>query len=506
MKTEINSRISLFILSVLFGLFSPLAFAKVSLEKEIKITDFGLHFDGKKLSHKTLDQVDTKSEKYDFFFGRNISAHGDSVKRFGNYVFLTWYHGGKFNRHVMLSRYNVETGKIVNIQFPHQHTGFRGNPFIGESHNTIAVAISPINGSIHLLYDMHAYSEKRPVDGSFTNDYFRYSYSVAGAATVPDEEFTLSKFIPDTSAISEGKDDYKHLIMTGDLADRAQFAGLTYPTFFTNIDGTLLLYMRKGGNDNGGYVFSRYNAKSETWSDFTQFNVTNAKQHGSEYNWGLYGTMKYVNGKLRVGFQRRSNNKTDKYQYQNGIYYAYSDHPDGSSDWKDHRGKPFDIPLALSDTIKIYEPGDLVSQTEKDQVYIVRGFDWTVTENEDIHIISAVRTSDESENVKLHSYKPSGADDFIHSTDFSGASNVYTAGDYVYIIGLDRGRPFVERARGGTNDFERVYHAKKGKLFDHGKVHINDGIVYYYLMEKSSGTKQPLYLQIIDLGIDSKKQ
>jgi len=488
--------------SSFFGFLTPAAFAEVTLERQVKITDFGLHFNGKKITSGTIADADSETETYDYYFGRNISAHGDSVKRYKNYVFMTWYRGDKFDRHVMLSRYNTETGSLATIEFPHQHVGFKGNPLIGESHNTIAVSISPLDGSIHLLYDMHAYSPTNPSDGSFSNDYFRYSFSIDGAAEVADDAFTLAQFVKDTSAISDGPDDYKHLTMTGDLADKGQFSRLTYPTFFTNTDGTLLLYMRLGGNNNGAYMLSRYDHENNRWSGFTKFNQLNAQNFGSPYNWGLYGAMKYVNGKLRVGFQQRSNDNNDKYQYQNGIYYAYSDHPEGAASWKNHRGEPFDIPLALSDTIKVYEPGDLISQTGQNQVYIVSGFDWTVTQNEDIHIISAVRTTDRSEDVKLHSYKPAGADEFIHSTDFVGASNIYTSGNSVYIIGLDSGYPFVERATGGTNDFVRVYDANEGMRFDHGRAHINDGKLYYYLMERSSGSAQPLHLQIIDLDTD----
>lgn len=487
----------------------PSAQAKVTLEKEIKISDSGLHFDGRKLRRSELDKADPNPDgKFDFFFGPQISAHGDSVKSYRHFVFTTWYHGGKDNRHVMLSRYNTKTGDVKHIEFPHQHTGFVGNRLVGESHNRVSVAISPLNGTIHLLYDMHAYHKGKPADGSFANDFFRYSYSVTGAADVSDKDFSLDLFVKDTSDISEGDDDYKHLTMTGDLADRDNFSELTYPTFFTNTDGTLLVYMRKGGNNNGGYVFNRYDAKAKKWSRFVEFNKVHAKRFGNDYNWGLYGHMKYVNGKLRVGFQQRSANNSDKFKYQNGVYYAYSDHPEGFGDWKNHRGEAMTFPLVDSAEIKVFEPGDYISHTQPNSVNIVDGFDWTVTERGDLHMISKVKSSDKKrkdyEEVYLHSYKPKGAEEFTITTDFAGASNIYTAGDDIYIIGLDKkGRPYVERAKGGTNNFKRVYHAKKGKKFSHGRVYIKNGMLYYYLMEQAKGSERPLYLQMIDLDIDA---
>jgi len=261
--------------------------------------------------------------------------------------------------------------------------------------------------------------------------------------------------------------------------------------------------MRVGGNDNGAYVFSKYNASTSKWDNMTRFNHMNASNHGSTYNWGLYGSMKYVNGKLRVGFQRRSSNKNDKYLYQNGIYYAYSDDQSGQSQWKDHTGRGFSIPLGDADRIKIYEPGNIVEATGKDQVRIVDGFDWTVTARGDIHIISKVKDIENNVTNFLHTYKPSGSSDFINTTDFAGGDQLYTAGENIYLIDIKNGRPFIQKAEGGTNDFQTIYEPTTGKSFRFGVPYIQDGILYYYMMENKSGTAQPMYVQIIDLGIGS---
>ena len=468
--------------------------AQVVLEKEVKITDLGLHFDGNKVSSGTANTGD--SAPYDYFFGRNISAHGDAIKTYGDYVFMTWYRGGKADRHVMLTRYNTKTDAIATIEFPHRHTGYQNQYWIGESHNTIAVGISPLDGTIHLLYDMHAYSASRPSNGSLANDYFRYSYSVKDAASLPDAEFTLDKFVPN------GTGGYKHLRMPG-IAAQSEFLSLTYPRFFQNDGGELFMLMREGGNNNGMYKFVKYDANTGAWGNFIDFNRLNARsQPGIDYNWGLYGDMKYVNGKFRIGFQRRSQNNDDKYLYQNGVYYAYSDDQTAATSWKNHKGESFSLPLWDADFIKVMEPGDYVATTQANQVYIVGGFDWTVTANEDVHIISRVRDSENNVTKNLHTYRPSGGTDFITSEDFSGGSAIYTSGDSVFLIGLNSsGRVFVEKAEGGTNNFTKVYEATSGRSFDHGVVHIENGKVYYYLMEDKTGNAQPLYLQIIDLDI-----
>jgi len=475
------------------GLFfiSLTAKAQVTLEKEIKITDLAMYFDGKKVAVSTTTNSSTG---YDYVYGRTLTPHGDCIKVFGDFVFLTWYRGGKNDRHVMLTRYNQKTGVQKTIEFPHQHTGYNGRWWIGETHNTIAVGISPKNGTIHMVYDMH----RNGRIAAFANDYLRYSYSTPDAATVPDEEFTIDLFVQSPN------NNYKHLAFPG-ITDINTTKLLTYPAFFTNDEGDLFMKNRFGFSENGKFLFAKYDGND--WEGYTDFNRTGASNHGSPYNWGLYGDIKYVNGKIRIGFQQRANLKNDKYQYQNGFYYAYSDDPSGLTQWKDHQGTGFTRPLAKSDLIKISEPGDLVATTLKNQVYMVGSFDWTVTDNEDVHFIGKVRDDENKITKKVHTYKPAGATEFITSTDFSGAETLYSSGGNVYIIGLNSsGRPFVESAPGGTNQFTKVYEATSGKRFTKGQVYISDGKLYYYLLENNSSDTddtQPTYLQIIDLGIDN---
>lgn len=487
----IKNRVAL-VVSMLFGL-TILHSQQVTFEKEVLISNVGLHFDGSKVGSTAANTGENSS--YDYFFGKSISAHGDCVKTYNEFVFMTWYKGGKGERNVMLTRYNTHTGTSATIEFPHKHTGYQNKWWIGESHNTIAVAVSPLDGTIHMLYDMHAYSRTRPSDGALSNDYFRYSHSIKNAASVSDSEFTLDKFVKNNTG------GYKHLSLNGG-EDYSNFSALTYPQFFLNDAGDVFMYMREGGNNNGAYKFSKYDANSSTWSSFTHFNVLNAKrQSGITHNWGLYGNMKYVNGKIRIGFQRRSANNGDKYLYQNGVYYAYSDNQDGSNAWKNHSGTPISLPLYDADLIKVMEPGDYVQTTQANQVYIVADFDWTVTAKGDVHIISKVRDTENNVTKSLHTYKPAGATSFITSEDFAGGTSIYTSGDNVYIIGLKNDRVFIQKTEGGTNNFSTVYQATSGRTFDHGRVHINNGKLFYYLMEKKTGNAQPLYLQIVDLGI-----
>lgn len=463
------------------------SFCQVTFEEEIKLSDKGLFFDGVDVGPNA--GVSNNGLAYDFAFGSRITPHGDCIKEYNGYVFMTWYRGGKDDRHVMLSRYNSNTGVTKTIEFEHQHNGFQNVAHIGESHNTIAVGICPIDGTIHMLYDMHSYSENRPSDGSLANDYFRYSYSKKNAATVPDDQFALSQFVKD----SDG--DYKHLKMR----NGTDYKSLTYPNFFLNQNGELLMWIREGGNTNGAYKFCKYDGNS--WSDFTQFNVLNAKgSPGVSDNWGLYGDIKFSGGKMRIGFARRSNNKNDAYNLNNGFYYGYTDDPSGKTQWKDANNQAFSLPLYNSELLKVSEPTDYLSGSGSNSKYMSDGADWIVTDRGDIHAVTTVGSGSEKKSV--HTYRKAGDSNFNTSISFPGG-NLYTYQNEVYLIGLSGGRVFVEKADGGTNSWTKIYQATSGKRFRHGNVYISEkGKLYFYLMEQKTGSAQPIYLQILDLGLD----
>jgi|TARA_Y100000296_G_scaffold84480_2_gene117924 hypothetical protein len=472
------------------------------LENEIKITDSALFFDGKKMGnvHKSLDSVNNQEGGYNYQYGSAISPHGDAIKTYKHYVFMTWYKGGKYDRHMMLSRLNLKNGQLKHIEFPHRHTGLVGRWWIGETHNTIAVGISPRDESIHLVFDVHAYSKHSDTggNGSFEKDYFRYSYSVPGAASVQDDAFSLDLFVKDASVHSEGDSDYNHISMTGE-ENHAAFSKLTYPKFFQNGQGDLFFYIRQGTSHDGKGIFNRYIGNG-IWSPFKSINKLNVKEDGLPYTWSNYGNMKFANNTLGFAFQRRLNNKEDKFRYQNGVYFMYSDNPLGLSDWKNYKGEPIQLPLIDASPALVVETGDWVKTQKKDSVYIVGGFDWTITDNGDVHIISRVQDKENKTVVNLHHYKPVGSKEFITSEDFVGANNIYTSGDNVYIIGLENGQPYIEQAKGGTNAFTRVYSGtKRSANFSKGVVHISEGKLYFYLLAEGSGDRRTTYLQVINL-------
>ncbi|WP_063769035.1 BNR-4 repeat-containing protein [Flammeovirga sp. OC4] len=488
-KVTLPKRFTLFLFLFILSISNlQNAFAQVQLLKELQITNKALYFDGVKDQSSTNKSTDTP---YDYAYGRTINPHGDCIKTYKHYVFMTWYRGGKEDRHVMLTRYNTQTGAMKTIEFPHQHTGLTGKWWIGETHNTIAIGICPRNGTIHLAYDMHAYRNV----GNFTNDYFRYSYSQSNTVEVADSEFTLDKFVKDPI---DG--DYRHCTMNG-VRDADNFSRMTYPEFFLNDDDELFLKMRQGSSYDGAMAYIKYDDSASKWGKFEKITALGAQSKGETHNWSIYGNVKFAGGKMRLGFQRRLHDGTDKFQYQNGVYYAYSDDPTGATQWKNHKGQAMTFPLVKASEVLVFEPGDWVETTQKNMVHIVGGFDFEVTDRGDEHIVSQVKDKQYNITKKLHTYRKAGDSDFT-TVEYNAGSELYASGDNIYVIGLNGGRVNIVKTEGGTSNFEQVYQHTSGPTFDKGIVHINDGKLYYYLKTTgNSGDECTTYLQVFDLGI-----
>lgn len=474
-----NTRISKLKILCIFFLFTYLHsnYAQVKLELEMKISDKGLYFDGKKRSSSTLN---TNEPGFDYFFGTRITPHGDCIEKFGDYLFLTWWEGGESSKQVMLSRLNIKTQVLETVRFPHIHVGYQHKyPHIGDSHNTIAVGICPLDSTVHLLYDMHSYSKT-----SYPDDYFNYNISLKGAAGVPDGEFTIDLFKP--------RQTY--------LNNNYNYSDITYPNFFINTKNELFVWFREGGNNNGMFKFAKYDGNS--WGAFTNFSTLNAKNSGSAYNWGLYGDLKFVAGKFRVGFLKRMSYNNDKYVYNNGFHYAYSDDPEGKTMWYNYKNEPVSLPVIKPESIFFYEPGDIVTNGGANTVYMSSGADWTVTDSGSVHFITRVKSLVDNVTKNVHAFKKAGDEAFTISTNFPGGTLYAVDGDRVFLMGLNNSKkPYIYSTEGGTNNWTKLYEASSGKNFRHTSVLLADKKLFLYLMESKSGSAQPIYLQMYDLGL-----
>lgn len=428
---------------------------EVTLVNESKVSNEGLYFDGVR--------------GVDYQFGPRITPHGDCIDVINGYVFVTWYKGGMDKRNLMLSRKKIDDpgATWVTIQFPDRHIGYRGDPTIGDSHNTAAVGVSPIDGTVHLLYDMHSYSK-----ASYPNNYFNYRISAKNAAFVPDSEFNISLFNDKRFYLKEGE----------------QYQFTTYPAFNRDDNGNLMVRFRYRGSGNGEIKFATYNGTS--WSGNTLFSDGTIPLPD---RYSLYGSEKFLNGKLYSGFSIRYA-QDDNYTNNSGLYFAYANPPYSANDWYDLNGNNFSLPIGKSDFLQFADPSLEYGTTTAPKMSYGPAF--TVTESGAVHFVTRV------DNLNVHYYKAAGESSF--SSAAGGAvpkvtGEIFSINKSIIMVDLQGGYPVVKVTPEGTNQWETRYLATEGPKFNHLNAVMHNGKLYVYLMESVTGDARPLHLQVYEI-------
>lgn len=431
-----------------------------------------------------------------FRFSQRISPHGDCVDVVNGYAFVTWYKGGMDKRNLMLSRKNlsVPNAPWVTIEFPHQHVGqsgelLKGTGIRGDSHNTAAIGISTIDDTIHIIYDMHAYSAS-----SLPNHFFNYSVSLKNKAFVPDNEFTLDIFNPKRNYLKAGGD----------------YQRMTYPMIHRADDGSLIARYRKGGSGNGDILLAHYDGN--VWSNNWLFHDGTLPLPDRN---NMYGGERFLNGKFYSGFSiRYANNNSDTptngYSFNSGLYYAYTNGipKDQSTQWYDVNDNPITLPIRNNldpnlDPVQIGQPGDDYGTTTNPRT--TSDPSWTVTENGAIHFITRV------DNINVHYYKL--ASDANFSSDAGGLipnpqvrGEIYSYKNHVFMVELLGGKVNIKTTLEGQNDWKIIFTGTESIDFAHFDAFVEGNKLYVYLMEDTGnntpgvGDKRPLYFQEFTLS------
>jgi len=476
------------LLTLVIGFLSSISAQKklsATLKNSTKVTkedEGGLFFAG------------TKDVNYKF--SRRITPHGDCVDVINGYAFVTWYKGGMDKRNLMLSRknLNIDNSPWVTIEFPHQHVGqggeiLKGTGIRGDSHNTAAIGISTIDNTIHIIYDMHAYSRS-----SLPNDFFNYSVSKKNMAFVPDNEFTLEIFNQKRTYLKAGQD----------------YERMTYPMIHRADDGSLIVRYRKGGSGNGDILLAHYNGTS--WSN-------NWIYHEGTLNLpnrnNMYGGERFLNGKFYAGFSIRysTNNSTSTsngYMLNSGLYFAYSNEipKNISTQWFDVNDNSISLPIRNNidpskDPVQIGQPGDDFGTAA--QPRSSNDPAWTVTENGAIHFVTRV------DNINVHYYKKANEANFSKNAgglipNPSTRGELYSYKNHIFMVELINGKVNIKTTLEGENNWKIIYTGQEAISFDHFDAFVKDDKLYVYLMEDTGnntvgvGDKRPLYFQEFNLS------
>lgn len=404
-------------------------------------------------------------------FGRTLTPKGPCIQVYKGYIFVTRYQGGMDNRRVWLSRKKIGGGEWQHVAFPHRHVMFRGDKHLpeaerrGDAHNSIVIGISPKDDTIHLLYDMHAYS---PND--FPDDFFNYSYSKKGAAVVPDRDWTSDLFYPKQNFLNRA------------VAERnpSAYHRVTYPGFLTTKEGDLIVKWRIGGHINASMHLTKYDGsgwgESSIWNDGRGRHTT-----------GFYGDFRIFNGQMVACWHRRTlQDQKLGYRHNRGLYLAFCEDETGLGAWRTADGQSMRLPLTNLEPFKIAEPskpGQTISQ----------GPSFVVTESGAFHarVVVGGKAS--------HWFRAKSTDGF-QVRDGIPKGDMYTIGDRVYVIGLEAGRPVIMATEAGTHNWRELYRQTGGKAYSHGESVLVDGAIYYYLMEDGTADSRPIYVLRYELN------
>ncbi len=294
------------ILLVALMLLTYSLMAQVELVKETEITKEALYFWYPNGRDATA-------------YGSTISPHGDCFTVSNGYIFFGWYKGGMSNRKLMLSRKKIGSDKWTHVEFDHRNRlisrpGDRSPnapAVLGNTHQTITVAVSKKDQRVHIFYDHH-------------NDPLNYIVSKKNIAFGSDSNFKRSNF--------EGT--------RNTLAPKEKLV-ITYPEVNRNDNGDLILNYRKGNSHGGSEFIHVYNGTSWTRSQIAlQGFKGSIKPKDQNY---AYGETTYGNGSFYYSFSVR----WDKNKALNEGVYAAQAGDRMTGKWKPIIGvdKEYSLPI-----------------------------------------------------------------------------------------------------------------------------------------------------------------
>lgn len=392
-----------------------------------------------------------------FRFSPQISVKGpNSILYHRNFLYVTHYSGGMDQRHVRLSRKRMgdTNSSWVTIVFPHQHVLFRRDKTLpemkrrGDSHNIISLGISPEDSTMHLLYDMHAYT---PSD--FPNSYFNYQVSVPGGALVADEEFTEDLFGPKQNVLSSA-------------VDPTAYYNVSYPAFLLSPNNKLLATWRTGGSTNAKMKISTY--ENGSWGSPVPWNANPNPT-------GIYGQFKSFNGRMFMSWQRRmQSDNVEGYELNRGIYFASSD---VEGVWHTDSGKAITTPITDLEAFKLGEPshpGERMTNAGGSMLSYV------VAENGAFHVHSRV------DGRERHCFRAENATFKCSVEKVAWTSlSMHVVGNQIYRVGLQNNEPVLQRAKAGTDNWSEAYKGTVNCLkFSHGvSALVGNHTILFSLME-----------------------
>jgi len=411
-----------------------------------------------------------------YYFGPVITPkQGDMVVYKGT-LFAGWWRGGMDDRTLVLSRKRLGRGLWEHLVFDYRHEGFRKNRSLGDSHNNIALGLSPRDGSLHMLFDMHG---SMPSD---TPNYFNYIRSREGV-DVSADDWDVTLFSDIKRSLSEGQEPKKY------------YKG-TYPGFVTLADGLLVAKWRLGGSMGALMQLSAYDEAG--WGPVVPWNDRNgsSKHYGEQ---GFYGTFAATeSGRLFACWQRRTEaDQALGWPTGRGLYLAAADGEVENpllDSWSSvsglHGQNTSKLPIGNWSDYFLAEP---VPQQEA--LLSVPACD--TNDEGAVHAVAALQKGGKAR----HMYRKTAGDEMAVIEIEAVQPQLHFWQGRAWLVSLDSyQRPLIRYALIGTNDWQTVIHVQGGPRYNHYSLMFDKGCFHFFGMERTHTDKGALHLMRFDLA------
>ncbi len=245
----------------------------------------------------------------------------EKIVTFGRYQYTPYWDA---DRTFVLARRDLRSGDVQTLRLPM----FRLSS--DDRHRNTCLGVSAADGRLHLSCDHH-------------NNPLRYARSRAGLLTDPPPRLEADDFEPATPM----------------LADPKLEARVTYPRFFNDTEGTLLLVYRIGGSGNGDLYLHRYDPADASWSRvgmlFSSRGTYGPWRNSTSRCAYLHDLLFDARNRLHASWVYREIGAS--WASNHDLHYATSD--DGGITWQNNAGAKI-ADLARNDPIAIDDPGIVV--------------------------------------------------------------------------------------------------------------------------------------------------
>jgi hypothetical protein len=432
------------------------------------------------------------------------TANVASYQQDGIFTYKGWQYTGFYraDRTAVISRRKLPNGSWQSIELDYKL-------FSDDSHNTVAMAVTPSDGRIHLAFPTHA-------------DQIRYTRSVPGIADKPSQADWSSRSFERTRGFLPGAPDAP--------------VSFTYPQF-EMVHGRMLLTYRDGSSNNGRQALLRYDDNADgTWTflgRFTSSTGTYTSPFGtstSRYGY-LHGfNANPVTGDLEISFSWREQGSAWCHPAGLGNHdLGYARSPDGGFTWLNNDGLQIGTTAlgAGNDRISVTDPHVVVPIpintgliNQETQAFDREGRLHVMTSQfnaEDLAKLGGCHTSTYSQRAQYakpfhHWRDASGEWHTMELPFYNGSSGrtklLFDNHDTAFVV-LPDARIAAATAESGWRDWRLVFGAEdvdnvSELIYDRQRLE-RDGVLSVAYQETSSPANAPSAYRVADFRIDGQR-